>query len=73
MIYLLYYEINGGEGDREEWNVFYTPVEAFSDSATRTKRKDFILSRVSVNDRVEFNEVEVEVSKSYNRPIEEFA
>lgn len=73
MIYLLYYEINGGEGDREEWNVFYTPVEAFADSATRTKRKDYILSKYPAEVRIEFNETEVEVSKSYNRPIEEFA
>ena len=38
MIYLLFYSHD--TGDREDWNVFYTPVEAFSTPALRQQRQD---------------------------------
>jgi len=36
MIYLLFYDTDTGEN--EEWNTFYTPVEAFSTPELREKR-----------------------------------
>lgn len=35
-LYLLYYDTN--EGDREEWNVFYTPCEIYSTEQLRQDR-----------------------------------
>lgn len=36
MIYLLFYDTDSGS--REEWNTFYTPVEAFSSKELRSLR-----------------------------------
>jgi hypothetical protein len=36
MIYLLFYDCDNG--DRENWNTFYTPVEAFDCPAKRDAR-----------------------------------
>lgn len=38
MIYLLYYDQD--TGSREEWNTFYTPVEAFSTPELRAERAE---------------------------------
>ena len=43
-IYLLYYDTD--YGNREEWNTFYTPCEAFDSEAKRQARIDFIRSQV---------------------------
>lgn len=37
MVYLLFYSQDNG--DREDWNVFYTPVEVFSTPALRLSRQ----------------------------------
>lgn len=60
MIYLLFYDTN--YGDREEWNTFYTPIEAFSSAEEREKRKDQIRKLAEYND-YEFHEMEIEMDK----------
>ncbi len=40
-VYALFYDFEEG-GDRENWNVFYTPLEIFTDKAVRDARKDYI-------------------------------
>lgn len=62
MIYLLFYDTDNGS--REEWNTFYTPVEAFSSEELRNARKAKLMQ--AVDDEGEdceynFHEVEVEV------------
>jgi hypothetical protein len=42
-VYALFYDFEEG-GDRENWNVFYTPLEIFTDKAVRDARKDYIES-----------------------------
>ena len=43
-VYLLYYDTD--YGSREEWNTFYTPVEAFGSEELRQARIDFIRQQV---------------------------
>jgi len=38
--YLLFYDVD--EGSRENWNTFYTPVEAFASEEDRQARMDFL-------------------------------
>jgi len=45
--YLLFYDTDNGE--RKDWNIFYTPVEAFASEADRQAREDF-LKAVVVDD-----------------------
>lgn len=42
-VYLLYYDTD--HGDREEWNIFYTPCEVFATDAERQSRIDVIKSQ----------------------------
>ena len=42
-VYLLYYD--NDNGDRENWNIFYTPVEVFLSEAERQARIDVIKSQ----------------------------
>lgn len=37
-VYILFYD-HDGTGDREEWNTYYTPCEAFASAADRDVRK----------------------------------
>lgn len=43
-IYLLYVD-TVDSGGREEWNVFYTPVEAFTTPQNRDSRKAFLTQK----------------------------
>lgn len=43
-LYLLYYD-EDGTGAREEWSVFYTPCEIFTDKATRDARIAYVTAQ----------------------------
>lgn len=58
MIYLLFYCKDSG--DREDWNVYYTPVEAFSTPALRDKR---IQELALADPDLEFETCDVELDK----------
>lgn len=53
-VYLLYYD--NEEGNREDWNTFYTPVEIFDNEKKREERKKELAAQ-----GFEFHEIEVEV------------
>ena len=66
-IYLLYYDTDG-TGAREEWNVFYTPVEAFDSEEKRQARIDFIKSQYP-DEGYEFQEVDIEFTEDLHAPL----
>ena len=55
MLYILFYEIGAAEGNREEWNTFYTPFVIFLSSIERDKAK---LKIQSSYPNAEFHEIE---------------
>lgn len=57
-IYLLFYDTDNG--DREEWNTFYTPWEAFTTKEARAERKK-VLEKRYANLGVTFEEQENEL------------
>jgi hypothetical protein len=65
-VYLLYYDTDGS-GNREEWSVFYTPCEAFPDTATRDKRKAFITSK---RPDLVFEEETLVIKKTHDFPFD---
>jgi len=68
-IYLLFYDTS--HGSREEWNTFYTPVEAFSTKESRVLRKNWLNQRYS---SLEFYELDIGYSSSHEdieRPLED--
>lgn len=64
-VYLLYHDTDGSGGS-EEWNVFYTPVEVFTDPALREARKVYIKS---VKPNHEFHTVDIEISTVADEPV----
>lgn len=61
-VYLLYYDTS--YGGREEWNTFYTPVEAFSTSALRAARMQELEDALDDDEEpydYDFHTVDVEV------------
>lgn len=69
MIYLLFYDTD--RGDREEWNVFYTPVEAFSTTAERDARMAFLRDAVDEDDEpcnYEFETRDIEFTDRADAP-----
>ena len=70
MIYLLYYDTD--YGSREEWNTFYTPVEAFRTPADRDARKAFLKNSVDQDGEpleYEFHEVNIEFLDDPHAPV----
>jgi hypothetical protein len=55
-LYMLSYDEDNG--DREDWNVFYTPVEAFSSDEKRKARIEVLRA---ANCDYEFHEYEIEL------------
>lgn len=56
IVYMLYYDTNSG--DREEWNTFYTPGEAFVSDSDRKERIKHIKTLTS---EYEFHEVDIPI------------
>ena len=59
-VYLLYYDTD--YGDREEWNTFYTPCEAFTSKVKREERRAMLANAVDEEGEpmtYGFHEVEV--------------
>jgi hypothetical protein len=42
MVYIVFYD--NDTGSREDWNVFYTPFEAFTTAAARDTRKATLIA-----------------------------
>lgn len=68
-IYLLFYDTDHGE--REEWNTFYTPVEAFETKELRKDRRKFLTGKYR---ELEFHEIDLDISTkdSVTTPLERF-
>lgn len=58
-IYLLYYDYD--HGDRENWNVFYTPVEAYSTKELRDARIEEVKKAPDYGDTLSYHEVDREI------------
>lgn len=56
MIYLLFYDTDNG--DREEWNTFYTPCEAFEHESLRAERMEKLKSE---NPDLDFHTIEIKL------------
>ena len=65
-VYVLFYDVD--EGDRENWNTFYTPCEVFADPETREARKNFVLTSLP-GDGIEFHELDLDLSTAPNFPL----
>lgn len=50
-VFLLFYSKD--EGNREDWSVFYTPVEIFSNADARQRRIDQLLKQSLASDEDE--------------------
>lgn len=64
-IFLLYYDTDNG--DREEWNTFYTPVEAFTTDGRRECRKKELVIAVDEHGNPKnycFHELNVELNET---------
>lgn len=60
MVYLLFYSHDSG--DAEDWNTFYTPVEAFSTPEYREARR---LNLAALDPDLGFEERDVEVDATW--------
>jgi hypothetical protein len=65
-VYLLQYDENN-DGSRENWNVFYTPCEAFDDPDIREERIKYIKS---IHPSIGFNKIDVDISLTHNFTIQ---
>lgn len=65
-VYLLFYDTD--DGSREEWNTFYTPVEAFPSAEARQLRRDWLSKKYKL---LEFYELDLkyETHADIQRPI----
>lgn len=65
-VYVLFYDTD--EGDRENWNTFYTPCEVFADAATREARKNFVTTNLKGED-IEFHELDLDLNTASDFPL----
>lgn len=63
-VYLLFYDEDFG--NREAWNTFYTPCEAFTGPLVREKRKAFVLLK---RPDVQFHELDLDIDGNFNFPV----
>ena len=63
-VYLLIYDVD--EGNREDCNIFYSPIELFDDPVTRGER---IRLLQQTNPEIGFRTEDLEVNRSYSFPI----
>lgn len=66
-VYLLFYDTNSGA--REEWNIFYTSVEAFPTAEARSLRHDWLCKKYP---QLGFHtiDLEYETHASVQRPVD---
>lgn len=68
-VFLLYYDRD--DGNKEDWNIFYTPCEAFSSAGDRQSRIDYIKANSSrYTDDDCFHTVDLDCLASVTGPIE---
>lgn len=63
-VYVLQYDAD--TGGREDWNVFYTPLEVFLTPELRDARKAYISAN---KPNLEFHETDIEVSEVADAPL----
>lgn len=72
-LYMLQYDVD--YGDRENWNVFYTPCEVFDSAEARMKRVEYIMANsdeyVDLEENFLMTEVELMADLDYNAPIKD--
>jgi hypothetical protein len=66
-IYALFYDCDNG--NREDWNIFYTPLELFATAEERAARIAYIKSKAS-DPELDFEERDLELTTDTNALID---